>query len=83
MRSAVAAPRRERSSTPRTPPTGPAPYGSGGPVGATETMSLKVFLEAFKYYRMGTASAGAVVIFAVNVFFAIVYARILRDESRT
>lgn len=53
----------------------------GGPVGTTETMSLKVFLEAFKYYRMGTASAGAVVIFAVNILFALVYARILRDEK--
>ena len=54
----------------------------GGPVGATETMALKVFLEAFKYYRMGTASAGAVVIFAINVMFAIVYARILRDGGK-
>jgi multiple sugar transport system permease protein len=54
----------------------------GGPVGTTETMSLKVFLEAFKYYRMGTASAGAVVIFAINVIFAIVYARLLRDGSK-
>ncbi|HVY21088.1 MAG TPA: sugar ABC transporter permease [Bauldia sp.] len=53
----------------------------GGPVGSTETMALKVFLEAFKYYRMGTASAGAVVIFAVNVIFALIYARILRDEA--
>jgi ABC-type sugar transport system permease subunit len=53
----------------------------GGPVGSTETMSLKVFLEAFKYYRMGTASAGAVVIFAINILFAVVYARILRDEK--
>jgi ABC-type sugar transport system permease subunit len=51
----------------------------GGPVGTTETMALKVFLEAFKYYRMGTASAGAVVIFAVNILFAVAYARILRD----
>ncbi len=54
----------------------------GGPVGATETMALKVFLEAFKYYRMGTASAGAAVIFAINVMFAIVYARILRDGGK-
>ncbi len=53
----------------------------GGPVGGTETMSLKVFLEAFKYYRMGTASAGAVVIFAINILFAVVYARLLRDEA--
>ena len=54
----------------------------GGPIGTTETMSLRVFLEAFKYYRMGTASAGAVVIFCVNVLFALVYARLLREENR-
>lgn len=54
----------------------------GGPVGATETMALKVFLEAFKYYRMGTASAGAVIIFAVNILFAVLYARILRDGGK-
>ena len=53
----------------------------GGPVGATETMSFRVFQEAFKYYRMGTASAGAVVIFAINILFAIVYARMLSDEE--
>lgn len=54
----------------------------GGPVGTTETMSLKVFLEAFKYYRMGTASAGAVVIFAINIVFAVFYARLLRDGTK-
>jgi ABC-type sugar transport system permease subunit len=54
----------------------------GGPIGTTETLSLRVFLEAFKYYRMGTASAGAVVIFCVNVLFAILYARILREGHR-
>jgi multiple sugar transport system permease protein len=53
----------------------------GGPIGATETMSLRVFLEAFKYYRMGTASAGAVVIFCINIIFALVYARILRQQN--
>jgi len=54
----------------------------GGPVGATETMALRVFLEGFKFYRMGTACAGAVTIFCVNVLFALVYARILRDQGR-
>lgn len=54
----------------------------GGPVGATETMALRVFLEGFKFYRMGTACAGAVVIFGVNILFALAYARILRDQNR-
>jgi ABC-type sugar transport system permease subunit len=55
----------------------------GGPVSTTETMALRVFLEGFKFYRMGTASAGAVAIFVVNVLFAILYARILRDQGRS
>jgi multiple sugar transport system permease protein len=55
----------------------------GGPVGTTETMALRVFLEGFKFYRMGTATAGAVAIFAVNVLFAILYARVLREQGRS
>lgn len=54
----------------------------GGPVGATETMALRVFLEGFRFYRMGTACAGAVVIFGINLLFALAYARILRDPAR-
>lgn len=53
----------------------------GGPLGTTETMALRVFQEGFKFYRMGVASAGAVVIFTANVLFAIAYARVLRNEA--
>jgi multiple sugar transport system permease protein len=54
----------------------------GGPVGTTETMALRVFLEGFKFYRMGTACAGAVTIFFVNALFALIYARLLREQGR-
>jgi multiple sugar transport system permease protein len=53
----------------------------GGPVGATDVMALRVFEEAFKFYRMGLATAGAVIIFALNIVFTIAYMRVLRGEG--
>jgi len=53
----------------------------GGPVGATDVMALRVFEEGFKFYRMGLATAGAVIIFALNIIFTIVYMRVLRGDG--
>jgi len=53
----------------------------GGPVGTTETLALRVFLEEFKYFRTGVASAAAVIIFALNFFFSLAYIRVLRGEK--
>ncbi|MGG5822902.1 carbohydrate ABC transporter permease [Falsiroseomonas sp. HW251] len=53
----------------------------GGPVGATDVMALRVFEEGFKFYRMGLATAGAVIIFALNIVFTIVYMRVLRGDG--
>jgi len=53
----------------------------GGPVGATDVMAFRVFEEAFKYFRMGFASAGAMIIFAINIVFTIAYMRILRGPD--
>lgn len=53
----------------------------GGPVGTTETLALRVFLEEFKYYQTGIASAAAVIIFALNLLFSLVYIRVLRGEK--
>lgn len=50
----------------------------GGPVSATDVMAFRVFEEGFKFYRMGFASAGAIIIFAINIAFTIAYMRILR-----
>lgn len=52
----------------------------GGPVGATDTMALRVFEESFKFNRMGMGSAGAVAIFIVNILFTVVYMRVLKTE---
>lgn len=53
---------------------------SGGPNGATETMALKVFHEAFTLFRIGVGSAGAVIIFLLNLVFTIAFVRVLQTE---
>lgn len=52
----------------------------GGPNGATETMALKVFKEAFTLFRIGVGSAGAVLIFLLNLMFTVAFVRVLRTE---
>jgi multiple sugar transport system permease protein len=52
----------------------------GGPAGATDVLALQVFKETLRFYRIGIASAEAVVILLVNAAFAIVYIRTLRIE---
>lgn len=53
----------------------------GGPVGATDVMSLRVYREAFSFYHMGFASAVAVYIFVFNIIFSLLYIKILRTET--
>jgi ABC-type sugar transport system permease subunit len=50
-------------------------------VGLTETMAFRVFQLAFRDYQMGVASAGAVLIFALNVAFTLAYIRVLRPAE--
>ncbi len=52
----------------------------GGPGTATESMSLRMYYEAFNYFRMGSASAIAMIIFGINVLLTLVYVRVLRTE---
>ncbi len=52
----------------------------GGPFGTTDVMALRVFEEGFKFHRMGLATAGATIIFAINVFFTVTYMRLLKNE---
>ena len=53
----------------------------GGPVEATEVMALRVFEEGFKFNRLGIATAGAVIIFMINILFTIAYMRVLKQEN--
>jgi multiple sugar transport system permease protein len=50
----------------------------GGPIDATDLASLRLYREAFVDYRIGTASALAIVLFVLNVVLTIGYLRSLR-----
>jgi ABC-type sugar transport system permease subunit len=52
----------------------------GGPVGATETLSVRVFNEAFVFHNLGFASMVGVIIFLLNLVFSLSYIRVLRKE---
>jgi multiple sugar transport system permease protein len=52
----------------------------GGPGTATESMSLRMYYEAFVNARMGSASAVAMIIFWINLLLTLVYVRVLRTE---
>jgi multiple sugar transport system permease protein len=52
----------------------------GGPGGATETLSVRVFNEAFVFHNLGFASMVGVIIFLLNAVFSLSYIRVLRGE---
>jgi ABC-type sugar transport system permease subunit len=57
---------------------------AGGPGGATETLPIQTYLQAFKFFRMGYASAIGTVVLAIAVVFSIIYlygaSRLYREE---
>jgi multiple sugar transport system permease protein len=53
----------------------------GGPVGATDVLGIRVFNEAFQFYRMDVASTIAVVIFALNIVASVAFMRVLRAQE--
>ena len=57
-------------------------YGltEGGPARATEVLSLRVYIEAFKLTRFGYSSAIAIVLFIICLTIALFYIRLLRKE---
>jgi multiple sugar transport system permease protein len=46
---------------------------AGGPAGATETLPIQTYLQAFKFFRMGYASAIGTVVLAIAVIFSLIY----------
>jgi multiple sugar transport system permease protein len=53
----------------------------GGPVGSTETLSVRLFNEGFVFQNHGFASMVGVIIFVLNMMFSLAYIRVLRQES--
>jgi len=52
----------------------------GGPISATETLSVRVFNEAFVQQNLGLASAIGVIVAGLNVVFSLAYIRLLRQD---
>lgn len=52
----------------------------GGPVGATETIGLLVYNEAFSYFRIGTASATGVLMLALAIIMILIAMKPLKKE---
>jgi multiple sugar transport system permease protein len=50
----------------------------GGPGGATETLPIQTYLQAFKFFHLGYASALGTVVLAIAVAFTLVYFAVAR-----
>jgi multiple sugar transport system permease protein len=53
----------------------------GGPGHATETLSLRMYEEAFGLFRMGTAASVSTIIFAINLSLSLLYFAVLRQRQ--
>ncbi len=54
---------------------------AGGPANATMTVVLHMYNTAFKFSRMGRASAMAFILFAIILVITIIQLRVLRDRT--
>ncbi len=52
----------------------------GGPAGATETLVIQTYLEAFRYFRLERASALGVITLGVSATLTLLYLRAGRDR---
>jgi len=53
----------------------------GGPAGCTENIVLRSYLEAFKFFHLGTASALGVIVLILSLAFSIAYLAIAYRKS--
>jgi multiple sugar transport system permease protein len=54
----------------------------GGPAGATSTIVIFIFAQAFRYNKLGPASAAAVLFLVVVSLATLVLRRVFREETR-
>lgn len=54
---------------------------AGGPLGATETISVKAFRQAFDFWHLGTGSAYSVIIFLLNIVFSLFYIKMMSSPK--
>ncbi len=53
----------------------------GGPIGATETLMLKIYREAFGNYDLGVSSTLSIIVFIVLTIMSVIYWRQLEKED--
>ncbi len=54
---------------------------AGGPLGATQTLSLAAFQNGFDFWHMDIAAAFSIIIFLLNIVFSLTYIRIMKSSS--
>ena len=61
--------------------TGGAETSGGGPAGATLVVVLHMYNTAFKFFRMGRASAMAMILFVIIFVVTLVQLRLNREQK--
>lgn len=61
--------------------TGGAETSGGGPAGATMVVVLHMYNNAFKFFRMGRASAMAIILFAVIFIVTLIQLRMVQERD--
>ena len=54
---------------------------AGGPLGATQTLSVAAFQNAFTFWHMDYAATYSVAIFLLNIIFSLVYIKIINPSK--
>lgn len=54
----------------------------GGPNNATNVMGIDIYLNAFRYYHVGVASAEGVILLLICIVFSLIYFRGLNKEEQ-
>jgi multiple sugar transport system permease protein len=55
----------------------------GGPAGCTETVVIRTYLEAFKFFHSGAAAALGMIVLAVSLLFSIGYLWVMYRSEGT
>ena len=53
----------------------------GGPAGCTENIVIRSYLEAFKFYHLGVASALGMIVLVISLAFSIAYLAIVNRRA--
>jgi multiple sugar transport system permease protein len=55
----------------------------GGPAGCTENIVIRSYLEAFKFFHIGTASAIGVIVLMISLVFSVAYLAFVHGKAET